>query len=134
MRWNKELSKKKYPLQLIRAPMAPDSRQLKPVQNAIPPHATNFDVKATTQMMTIYAQDKPVLSKPRFVLNPDKTKYCQDMRSLMSPSFSAAGTYNWQEDNCDQILKFFHNRNSVPIVVGNNQPSQKPTCSKGKLY
>ena len=67
--------------------MAPDSRQPYPLQSAAPPQATNFDVKATRQIMTIYAQHMPVLSKPRFVLNPEETKYCQMMRFLISCFF-----------------------------------------------
>jgi len=121
IRWVGTNEGETHPLQLINEPMAPDSRQLKPLRYAAPPQATNFEVKATRQIMTIYAQDKPVLSKPRFVLNPDRTKYWQNMRSRVNSSdLNHRGTYKREEDDCYQVLKFFHNRNGIAIVMRNN--------------
>lgn len=67
-----------YPLQLISAPTAPDSRQLKPNALAVIPHARNLEKKATTQMRMVYPQVTPLLSRPRLVLNPVNAKYCKE--------------------------------------------------------
>ena len=39
-----------YPLQLIRVPIAADSRRLKPVSFAVTAHPTNFETNAITQI------------------------------------------------------------------------------------
>ena len=41
-----------HPLQLMRVPMADDSRMLKPVSFAVMAHPRNLEKKATTQMRT----------------------------------------------------------------------------------
>lgn len=74
------VEKVSYPLQLMRDPMAPDSRQLKPVPKAAAPHAKNLAEKATTQMRMVYPQVIPLSSKPRLVLSPERVKYYADMR------------------------------------------------------
>lgn len=64
------------PLQLIKAPMAPDSRILKPKNFAAPKHAKNLERNATTQIKMVYPQVMPLSSKPRSVRNPEYVKYC----------------------------------------------------------
>ena len=59
----------------MRAPMAPDSRRLKPVSLAVRPQAKNLDTNANTQMRMVYPQVTPLLSKPRLVFKPLRVKY-----------------------------------------------------------
>ena len=64
-----------HPLQLINAPMAPDSRKLNPRNLAVTAHPKNLEKKATTQIRTTYPQVIPLFKAPRLVLRPESAKY-----------------------------------------------------------
>ena len=64
-----------YPLQLIRAPTAPDSRRLKPKSLAAVKHEINFEKNETAQMRTTYPHVIPLSRRPKLVLNPESVKY-----------------------------------------------------------
>lgn len=64
-----------YPLQLMRAPTAPDSRKLKPHSLAVIEQGRNLAQKDTTQSRTVYPQVLPVFKRPKFVLRPEAVKY-----------------------------------------------------------
>jgi hypothetical protein len=65
-----------YPLQLIREPMALDSRQLNFARYlAASVHPPNLPVKARVQIATVYAQVMPSSNNCRLVFRPDRVKY-----------------------------------------------------------
>ena len=66
-----------YPLQLIRAPMAPDSRKLKPQNLAVMAQGRNLAQKETTHSKMVYPQVMPLFKRPKFVLRPERVKYCK---------------------------------------------------------
>jgi hypothetical protein len=71
-----------YPLQLIKAPIAPASRQLKPVETAAAKHGKNFALNETKQRSTVYAHAVPVFNADKSVLRPESVKYyCGRVRS-----------------------------------------------------
>ena len=72
-----------HPLQLIMAPIAPDSRRLNPVSLAVMPHAKNFETNANTQMRMVYPQVTPLSSNPRLVLSPLSMKYYAEVSQLL---------------------------------------------------
>jgi hypothetical protein len=55
--------------------MAPDSRRLNPYALAAAKHAKNLDEKATRQMIIVYPQVTPLLSRPKLVFRPESVKY-----------------------------------------------------------
>lgn len=65
-----------YPLQLIREPIAPASLQPYPLKCAAAAQDKNLERMATVMMRTTYPQVIPLLSRLRFVFNPDRVKYC----------------------------------------------------------
>lgn len=64
-----------HPLQLIRAPMAPDSRKLKPHILAAMEQGRNLAQKETTHSKIVYPQVIPLFKRPKFVLRPERVKY-----------------------------------------------------------
>ena len=87
-----------YPLQLINAPIAADSRRLKPNSLAAAEQGTNLAKKDTVQSNNVQPQVTPSFSSPRLVRNPESVKYYNmPVRRcfvlLMKP------TYQWQEDD-----------------------------------
>jgi hypothetical protein len=63
----------------MRAPTAADSRVVKPVSLAAAAQAMNLEKNANAQIRMTYPQIVPVLSRPKFVLRPDRTKYCRNV-------------------------------------------------------
>jgi hypothetical protein len=64
-----------YPLQLMRAPIAPDSRKLKPHNLAAMAQGRNFAEKETTHNKIVYPHVMPLFKRPKFVLRPERMKY-----------------------------------------------------------
>jgi hypothetical protein len=67
-----------YPLQVIKEPIAPDSRQLKPVAAAAAEQPQNFERNEVTQRATVYPQADGLFNDAKSVLKPDSTKYCYE--------------------------------------------------------
>ena len=68
------------PLQLINNPMANDSRFVNFKYQAAPAHPMNFPENATTMMAMVYPHALPLSRRPRLVLRPERTKYCEESR------------------------------------------------------
>jgi hypothetical protein len=64
-----------YPLQLINAPIAADSRRLKPHSFAVVKQGTDLAKKDTVQSKIVQPQVTPLFSSPRLVRNPESVKY-----------------------------------------------------------
>lgn len=63
-----------YPLQLIKTPIAPASRQLNPSNLEVVEAPVNFPTNATVMIRNVYPQVIPLLSSPKSVLSPDRVK------------------------------------------------------------
>ena len=62
-------------MQLIRAPIAPASRKLKPDILAAKAQGRNLAQKETTHSKIVYPQVIPLFRRPKFVLRPERVKY-----------------------------------------------------------
>ena len=62
-------------MQLMRAPIAPDSRMLKPQNLATMAQGRNLARKETTHSKIVYPQVMPLFKRPKFVLRPERVKY-----------------------------------------------------------
>ena len=58
------------------APIAPDSRKLKPESLAAMAQGRNLARKETIHNKIVYPQVIPLFKRPKFVLRPEKVKYC----------------------------------------------------------
>ena len=59
----------------MRAPIAPDSRKLKPQNLAAMEQGRNLAEKETTHSKIVYPQVMPLFKRPKFVFRPERVKY-----------------------------------------------------------
>ena len=105
-----------YPLQLMRAPIAPDSRKLKPESLAAIAQGRNLARKETTHSKIVYPQVIPLFKRPKFVLRPERAKYWKRQVSHTIRSYALEMgidriepvTYQRKEKNGNQILELLN--------------------------
>ena len=117
-----------YPLQVIKEPIAPASRQLKPMVAAAAEHPQNFERKEVTQRTKVYTHADGVFNDARSVFKPESMKYCYEKVSVRREPWILAGlAYDVHKQDVGDVFKLFRHGNSVAILARDDEPNNKRT-------